>query len=204
VQLAALPSEELRQLRALDERAIVLTERRDAVHGGLERLSAPRQRRFGRSGDPHVVERTRLTSTLAGYEIQLERVLTERSSLARQLGDIEAIGRERDSLTSAINATRREHSELLDVLVEQDIVARPAWVRDVLGERPDRPSAAERWDRAARTLARYRIEYAIPAGAGDPLGAEPAGGEQRRDYDRAQQAREELGREASGHQLDLS
>jgi conjugative relaxase-like TrwC/TraI family protein len=203
-QLAALPTGELQQLQELDEHAIVLTERRDAVRGGLERLPAPRQRRFGRGGDPHVTERTQLTSTLAGHEVGLERVLSERASLARQLGDIEPIKQERDRLTSAINATRREHRELLDVLVEEDIAARPAWVRDVLGERPERPSGAERWDHAARTLARYRIEYEIPAGPGDPLGPQPTGGEQRRDYDRAQQAREELGREVPGQQLDLS
>ncbi len=203
-QLAALPTGELQQLQELDERAIVLTERRDAVRGGLERLPAPRPRRFGRGGDPHVIERTQLTSTVAGLEVGLERVLSERASLARQLGDIEPIKQERDRLTSAINATRREHRELLDVLVEEEIAARPAWVRDVLGERPERPSGAERWDQAARTLARYRIEYEIPVGPGDPLGAPPSGGEQRRDYDRAQQAREELGREAPGQHLDLA
>jgi hypothetical protein len=173
------------------------------VRGGLERLSPPRQRRFGRGGDPHVIERTQLTSILAGHEVGLERVLSERASLARQLGDIEPIKQERDRLTSAINATRREHRELLDVLVEGDIAARPAWVRDALGERPERPSRAERWDRAARTLARYRVEYEIPVAPGDPLGAQPTGGEQRRDYDRAQQAREDLGREVPGQQLDL-
>ena len=37
----------------------------------------------------------------------------------------------------------------------------PGWVRDELGERLDRRSDARRWDRAARTLARYRIEYEI-------------------------------------------
>ena len=203
-QLAALPTEDLQQLQGLDEHAIVLTGRRDAVRGGLDRLPGPRRRRFGRGGDPHVIERTQLTSALAGHEVQLERVLTERARLARQLGDIDAIKQERDSLTSAINATRREQRELLEVLVEQDIAARPGWVSDALGERPDRPSSAERWDRAARMLARYCIEYEIPAGPGDPLGAEPAGGERRRDYERAQRAREELGRQAPGQQLDLS
>jgi hypothetical protein len=46
------------------------------------------------------------------------------------------------------------------------------------------PSHPAGWDRAAAALARYRIEYQLPAAAGGALGPEPAGGEQRRARDR--------------------
>ena len=56
-------------------------------------------------------------------------------------------------------------------------------------------SAADRWDRSARELARYRIDYDITTDAPDSLGPQPATGDQRRDYERAQRARDQLARE---------
>ena len=58
-QLAALPTTELARVEDLDARAIELTERRDTVRAALERLPAPRQRRLGRGGDPHLVRADR-------------------------------------------------------------------------------------------------------------------------------------------------
>jgi hypothetical protein len=60
--------------------------------------------------------------------------------------------------------------------------ANPRWLRDALGDRPGRPSEGRRWDRAAQALARYRVEYDIPANAAEVLGREPADREQRHDY----------------------
>ncbi len=206
-QLAALPTSELAQLEDLGARAIELTQRRDTVRGGLERLPAPQPRGLRRGGDPHLVQRTELTSTLGGLEVQLEGTLVKRAALARELGDVAAIRDERDGLASAIEAVRREHARLLDELVDREIDARPHWTLDALGDRPDRPSDCCRWDRAARVLARYRIEYDL-ARDGGSLGPEPAGGEQRRDFDRAQRVREDLahdlGREPDGNELGLS
>jgi conjugative relaxase-like TrwC/TraI family protein len=199
-QLAALPTRELDRLDELDREARDLTARRDKVRAGLERLPAPRERRFGRSEDPHLAERTRLSSTLGGLDVQLERTLTARATLARQLGDIEPVRAERDGLVSAIDETRSEHTQLLDRLVQRELSQSPLWARDALGERPVRRTAAERWDRASRTLARYRIEYEIGAEATDPLGPRPASGDQRRDYERA---REQLARERDVQQIDL-
>jgi hypothetical protein len=102
---------------------------------------------------------------------------------------------------------QREHTELRNELAERDVAERPAWTREALGERPERLSDARRWDNAARTIARYRIEYEIPD-SGDPLGAQPADREQRAEYQRAQRAREQLardlGRETPGHEIDIS
>jgi hypothetical protein len=205
-QRTALPTVALGKLDALDARTRELTERRDALRRDLDRLPKPRERRFGRSEDPHLVDRTRLSSALAGAEDQLERTLTQRAALARELGDPAAIHEERDGLTSAIDTLARQHTELRNELADHEVEHRPRWARDALGERPDRSHDAERWDRAARTLARYRIEYEISA-SGGPLGDRPAAAEQRRDYERAERAREqleqELGRETPGRELDI-
>jgi hypothetical protein len=205
-QLAALPTVQLGKLDALDARTHELTERRDALHRDLDRLPETRERRFGRNEDPHIVDRTRLASALAGAEDQLERTLAERAALARELGDSAAIHEERHGLTSAIDTLARQHTELRNELAEREVEHRPQWTRDALGDRPDRSHGAERWDRAARTLARYRIEYEISA-TGDPLGDRPAAAEQRHDYERAERAREhlaqELGRETPGRELDI-
>jgi conjugative relaxase-like TrwC/TraI family protein len=205
-QLESLPTVKLDQTDELDTRGRELTERRDLLRSSLERLPAPQERPFGRGEDPHIVDRTRLASALAGAEDQLERVLTQRATVGRQLGDVTAVGQERDGLTAALRTLERQHAELRNELADREVERRPQWARDSLGERPDRQSDAERWDRAARTMARYRIEYEIPDGD-TPLGLVPAGGEQQGAHHQADLAREEfgreLGREATEHDLGL-
>jgi conjugative relaxase-like TrwC/TraI family protein len=206
-QLDALPTTELTWLDELDARARTLTERRDLLRGELDRLPAAHERRFGRGEDAHLVDRTRLSTALAGAEDQLGRTLTQRATLSRQLGDVAAIRGERDALTNAAATLQREHTQLRDELADRQLAEQPAWTREALGERPERQSDARRWDRAARAIARYRIEYESPD-TGDPLGHQPVDPQQRADYQRAQRAREqlarELGRETSGHELDIS
>jgi hypothetical protein len=204
-QLAALPKD-LDKLDELERRAVDLTERRDHLRDALARLPEPKTRLLGRVDDPHLVDRTRFSSALEAAERSLERTLTERATLARQLGDPETIRDERDGLRGALQQARREHERTLDGLVERELADRPAWTREVLGERPDHGYDSERWDRAAAKLARYRITYDI-SDTSDPLGPEPPGGEQRHDYQRALQTREELAhrleRETPGHDTDL-
>ena len=201
-QLAALPTVELGKLDELDARTRELTKRRDALRRDLHRLPEPRARRFSRSEDPHVVDRTRLSSALAGAEDQLESTLTQRATLAREFGDPAAIHEDRDGLTSAIDTLARQHTELRNELAEREIERHPQWARDALGERSERSHVAERWDQAARTLARYRIEYEISV-TGDPLGDPPAAAEQRHDYERAQRAREQLAQELGRETREL-
>jgi hypothetical protein len=199
-QLESLPTVELKQLDELDTRARQLSERRDLVRNSLERLPAPQERRFGRSEDQHLVDRTRLASALAGAEAQLERVLTERATLAGQLGDPAAVGQERDGIAATLRTLERQHAELRNELADREVERQPQWARETLGERPERAADAERWYRAARTIARYRIEYETPD-SDTTLGREPAGDEQRRAYKQAELARQELAREL-GRQPD--
>ena len=144
-QLTALPTVEIEHLDALDTRARALTQRRDLLRRELDLLPAPRARRLGRDEDSHLVERIRLSSGLAGAEDQLERTLTQRATLARDLGDSAAMREERDGLTSAIDTLARQHTDLRNQLADQELERRPQWTRDALGERPERTSAAESW-----------------------------------------------------------
>jgi hypothetical protein len=206
-QLAALPTRDVDRLDELDAKALELTERRDTVRGELERLPAPRKRRLGRIEDPHLRARTQLASALGGLEVQLEQTLTERSALTRQLGDVDAVRQERDGLITANQIARDEHDRQLDDLVERELAESPRWARETLGERPDRRSSAARWDRAARIVTRYRIDYEVNAES-DLLGPEPVDADQRRAYQRAARARaqldRELGRDTPGQEFDLA
>jgi hypothetical protein len=97
-----------------------------------------REPRFARNRDQHIVDRTRLTSALAGTEDQLEHTLTQRATLVRELGDPAAIREERDGLTSAIDTLVHQHTELRNQLADLEVQRRPRWACDTLGERPER------------------------------------------------------------------
>ena len=191
----------------LDERARTLTEHRDSLRAELEQLPAPPGRRLWRGEDRHLVARTRLRSALTGAEGQLQDALSQRADIARRFGEIEAVRDEPDGLREAIRTLAREHTQLRNELADREVAQRPTWARDALGERPQRHSDAERWDRAARTLARYRIQYEIPDDDNSALGAPPSATEQRHDYEAAHRAIQQLGRalgrDPSGHEIDL-
>jgi conjugative relaxase-like TrwC/TraI family protein len=185
-QLEALPICEMSEIDRLDARARDLSDRRERLHRELEQLPKPARRLLGRSHDEHLPQRTRFTSALAGADEELRRALAERASLAQHVGEPDRARQERDELERAIGQLQQERSQLRDELTDREIAARPDWLHQTLGERPDRAGDAERWDRAALALARYRTEYDI----GDdvsPLGDEPSNRDQLRDYERARQ-----------------
>ena len=206
-QLEALPTAELEHLDALDTRARAV-DRSDATCCAASSTGSPRH-----ASGASAATRTRTSSSapgsssaLAGAEDQLERTLTQRATLARELGDAAAIREERDGLTSAIDTLAHQHTDLRNHLAGQALERGSQWTRDALGERPEHPSAANSWDQAARTLARYRIDYEITEG-GDWLGTRPADPQQRHDYDRAVRAYDQLAhhreRETVRHELDF-
>jgi hypothetical protein len=201
-QLAALPTDELTALDELQTRALSLTEQRDQLRQQLDRLPARHRWR-----DRHVIDRTRLTSALGGADTQLEHTLSERARLARQIGDPDAIRDQHDGLLNAAHALRQTLNHERDHRADRELAANPAWAREALGERPKQGWARERWDQAARTIARYRIEHDI-TDRHHVLGPPPSDRTQRADYEHGQQAREqlahELGRDDPSHQLELS
>jgi conjugative relaxase-like TrwC/TraI family protein len=185
-QLQALPICEMSEIERLDARARDLTDRRERLQHELEQLPKSARRLLGRSHDEQLPQRTRLSSALAGAEEELRRALSARARLVRQLGDPDRGRQERDELEQAIEQLQHKHSRLRDQLADRAIAARPDWLHQTLGERPDRPRDAQRWERAASALARYRTEYDV----GDdvsPLGAKPSDCDQLRDYERARQ-----------------
>ena len=111
---------------------------------------------------------------------------------------------ERDGLERAITHSAREHREVRDELVERELHAPAAWVRETFGERPDGPWAGESWENAVRQVARYRVDYDIT----DPrhaLGPPPERHEQHHQGERASDAIEHgerrLGRDVATERL---
>jgi hypothetical protein len=206
-QLRALPTRELDQFDELDARARRLTEQHERLCDELDRLPAPRRLRLALRGDSQLVDRTRLTSAIDGVRTQLERTLAGRTALGRRLGDPGAIREQRDGLINFTQAVQRTLIRRRDEVADRELATSPAWTRDALGERPKPGWERDRWDHAARTMARYRIEHNI-VDPRNPLGPEPTDPAARVDYERAQRAREqlahELGRDDPGHQLAVT
>jgi hypothetical protein len=193
-QRVALPLAGLQRLDDLDARLLKLAETRDCAAAALDAIPPPRRRLIGRPADPHLVDRTRLTSALTGTNAQLEQALAERATLTRGLGDPEQIRSELDALDRTIKPLTEQHRSLGHELAERELATNPAWARETLGERPQPGWERDRWDHAARAIARYRIEQNI-TDAHEALGPRPADPAGRADYERAQQAREQLAHE---------
>ena len=200
-QLQALPTRELERIDALDVRALALTEQRDQAREQLERTPPPPRRRLGRGEDPHLVTRTRLASTLRLTEQELERVLSERAAAVRELGQPDAIRQERDDLTARISEAERQH---LSCAISSPTARSP---RDHAGPRRRSANArrerspAAQWDRTARAIARYRLDYNVTDQT-DALGPEPDDERQRSEYRQAQRALEHA-RDLPEHDLGL-
>jgi hypothetical protein len=202
-QLAALPGKQLWEFDELQQKVIELTESRERLRTSLAGLPGPKTKLFGGVEDPHFADRIRLRSVLDSTEGAIERTLTERDTLARQVGNPDAIRIESDGLRNALQQARREHNQTLKTLVERELAGRPEWTREALGERPDGAWRGRQWDETAAKLARYRITYDI-TNTQDPLGPEPPAGEQRREYQQAQRSRERtIERDAPGRDIDL-
>jgi hypothetical protein len=187
------------------EQAVVVASAHDLTRGwSYTALSRARgETRLLGVEDPHFADRIRLRSVLDSTEGAIERTLTERDTLARQVGNPDAIRIESDGLRNALQQARREHNQTLKTLVERELAGRPEWTREALGERPDGAWRGRQWDETAAKLARYRITYDI-TNTQDPLGPEPPAGEQRREYQQAQRSRERtIERDAPGRDIDL-
>ncbi len=142
---------------------------------------------------------------LALDESALRKVLAERSRLAAELGDVPEVRAERDGLERAIGQAIRERTAARDELVEREVEASGAWVRDAFGERPDGLRAGQVWDHGVRLAARYRVEHDV-TDPGDALGPRPEQREEERGWERARKAiardERQLGRDV-GVELDV-
>jgi hypothetical protein len=110
-----------------------------------------------------------------------------RSDLARELEDVPEVRAERDGLTETLSQSVRERTAVRDELIERELNASGAWVRDTFGERPDGLRAGEVWEHGVRLAARYRVEHDI-TGPGDALGPQPERRGEQREWERAHKA----------------
>ncbi|MGI8803498.1 MAG: MobF family relaxase [Solirubrobacteraceae bacterium] len=118
-QRAALPLAELRRLDEIDGQLARAAGVQAGCAEALAGLPEPR-RRFGRTSDPHIVDRVRLTSALNAWEQPIGRLTTERRKLARKLGDPEQIRSELDGLDRAITPLGEKHRALSKALAERE------------------------------------------------------------------------------------
>jgi excisionase family DNA binding protein len=197
-QLRALPLRKLEHIEHYDERTLTLLAQRERHAARLAALPEP-HRRFGRERDPHADERHRLRSTVESFDDELDHVRTLRSEVARELVDVPEVRAERDGLAEALSQSVRERTAVRDELIERELHASGAWVRDTFGERPDGLRAGEVWEHGVRLAARYRVEHDI-TGPGDALGPQPEQHDEQREWERARKAiardQRQLGRDA--------
>ncbi len=200
VQLAALPTRELRRIEDLDARALTLATQHEQLTQRLAGLPE-RRRRLGREHDPHTLDRAHLISALQANQRELDAVLSQRGSLGRELGDAGETRAEREGLEHAITQATQEHTALRNDLAERELQTPGSWVKATFGERPDRPAQREAWENGVRHAARYRAQFDVTDPA-DALGPRPEQrGAQQRDWERAREAidraERRLGREAT-------
>jgi hypothetical protein len=178
VQRAALPLAELRQLDAIAaERARVDEQRRD-VATRLQALPEPTRLVLGRTRDPHAAERARLSAGVAAADQQLGALDTQAERIERALVRPAAVREEHAGLNRRISELEHDARQLRDELADRVVAARPAWARELLGERPEQYKRAEHWDHGVRDVARYRIEHHILDDI-HGIGPEPADGDAR-------------------------
>jgi hypothetical protein len=204
--LQALPTRQLQRIEHCDERTLTLLAQRERHAERLAALPEPR-RRLGRKHDLHATERRQLTSTLESFDDELHRVRTLRSELGRELGDVPEVRAERDGLEGAIAQSMREQTTFRAELVERELHAPGAWVRDAFGERPDELGAVEAWESGVRRVALYRAAYGI-TDSSDAIGRRAETGKRQHDWERAheaiEQAERRLGREvAAERDIDI-
>jgi conjugative relaxase-like TrwC/TraI family protein len=192
--LGALPTKPLHRFDELHATARDLAARRSDHQEQLARLKPP-ARRFGRVRDPDAEARQFLHNAIEIDDRALADLAADRARLQHELGDPDQVRSERDGMKNAIQQLRRDHDRLRDELAEKMIDRQPDWLIGALGQRSGSARAGETWDRAARTIARFRLDHDVSA-ADPPLGAQPPdAGEHRREWDQATAALERAQRQ---------
>jgi hypothetical protein len=199
-RMRALSDEQLRELAAEEERAVVRLDRQAAQRTlRVEREHAHHQQ-IARSQSERAASLEDQASRL-GWRARQERTLLRRNAAvqldhaARHLADVErlelelsrlsAAGRHPDQwleaygerVATAIAAkgelALRRHRAIEDQ-VRVALVAPPAHVCELIGERPISDlKLARDWERLAGSIERHRLSYELDIGIDGPLGPEP-------------------------------
>ena len=206
--LSALPTRPLARFDELDATERELTSEH-AEHA--ERLAAldPPTRRLGRVRDAHADERSFLVTAVEMDERALSEVRAERTRLQRELGDPDQVRSEREGIEAAIEQLQQDYDQGRDMLADRLLDRRPRWLINALGDRPEHARESETWDKAARSLAAFRLDHDISDSRG-ALGSEPSRGDAHRHaWDQAnallERAQRQLAHQppAREHGLDL-
>ena len=202
LRLDTLSTPEIKRLEAADRRVQELTDHRSEL---LERLrQIPPAPNFSLARDSHAGERRNLGRAVDGVDVELAGVRTLRGRLVQEVGEPHQIRLERGAIESALATVRSQRDRLGDVLIVQDLSSRPRWATQALGEPPDAPRDRALWDRAARGLARYRLEHDVTAEV-LALGERPVDTARVEQYERArtqlERVRRELGLHSRGEEL---
>jgi hypothetical protein len=196
-QLEALASTEVRRLEAVERRERELLAHQDELQ--LRAREIPPPPRLPLALDRFARERENLQHALDGIDAELHGVRTLRARLIAEVGQPDQIRAERRALETVVAGARTERDALISELVAQELATPARWAIAALGERPSPPRERQLWDRAARGLARYRIEHDIIDDR-VPLGERPTDHVLAEHYERAlarlERVRHELGVDA--------
>jgi conjugative relaxase-like TrwC/TraI family protein len=158
-QIRALKSPELARLEAAERRELVLIAHQDDLTARAQ--AVPPAPKLRLASDPHSSERQSLERAMGGVRAELDGLRTVRYRLGREVGPPDQIRAKRSALEQDVARARTEREALLRELVTRDLASDPQWAREALGPRPRQRDDRDVWDRAARGLARYRLEHGI-------------------------------------------
>jgi conjugative relaxase-like TrwC/TraI family protein len=158
-QLEALATPEIKRLDAAERRERELIAHENELLARARKVRpAPR---LPLAADRHAQERENIERAIAGARAEVHAIRTLRDRLVQEVGQPAEIRAERAGLQTALAQATGERDRLRDKLVTSEIASEPTWSVQALGERPSARAEQRLWDRAARGLARYRLEHGI-------------------------------------------
>jgi conjugative relaxase-like TrwC/TraI family protein len=158
-RLNALKTPEVARLEGAERRELHLIEHQDELIARARRIPVPPRLRL--ATDRHAAERANLEHAIDGVRTELAGVRTLRDRLVEEIGKPHEIRAQRAALEHSVAQTRANRDALLSELIARELASDPQWTRQALGRRPSQHRQRELWDRAARGLARYRLEQGI-------------------------------------------
>ena len=194
VRLDGLSIPEVKRLHAAERREQELTEHKAELLERLRQIPPASKHPFARDRQAH--ERQNLQRGVDAVDAELAGVRTLRSRLVHEVGDPDQIRVESAAIELALASALSQRDQLRDALVREELSSQPRWVTVALGEPPEAARERALWDRAARGLARYRLQHEV-SDENLALGPRPvdAGRTERYEQARAQleRVRHELG-----------
>jgi hypothetical protein len=159
MQLQALSGGEVKRLEAAERRERSLIAHEYELTARMQLIRPAPRWSFAR--DCHMTERQHLEQAIEAARLELDGVRSIRDRLVQEVGQPDQIRAERVELERMRSCYEREQHRLLHQLVAHELTSDPGWVKSALGQRPPARPEGELWDRAARGLARYRLEQGI-------------------------------------------